>query len=326
MRITKEKACNTTFIHLTNQIGMEICLCSRGASLYYLKLNGVELTSAPEEKEIFLTDQIKFCGQTIGPVPLRLKDGKYKAKDKEYAFQLNEPGKALHSSNRNFGYQEFGYEVLLGEKSTEVRFSLNFTPLPSEAPAMKVLITYTIAENAAEFDLDYDIVPESDALINPTNHIYWQLGEKDVSNLSLKMPAKKHLEYNEVSLVLPWTEEAKREFDFNELDVLGHYCPDGTLDSSSHNGFDHFFFLESGDIHLESEKYRLNLTTGSQGVQIYTSNYPVTSIKMRDGRNDCLRNALTLETLNDPRPGKTPITAANEHFKAHNHYHLEKKA
>ncbi len=313
----------TAFIDFTNAAGMHITLSSKGASIYELTLDGEDMITTANYRKEFAGDAIKYYGQTIGPIAVRIPNGDYKVGGISYHLSPNEKGNVLHSSSINWGFAEFSPSINLGESKTEVVFCLDFAPSPIEAPKMKVKVTYLIYEFENKFEILYEVIPEEDCLLNPTNHLYWNLGERNASFLSLRIDSPCHMVYQE-DLIPIGTQPNQGVFDFSSLALLGHLVDGNDLNASSTNGFDHYFFINDGHILLESHHYRLKLYTSRNGVLIYTSNYP-SPVLLKGRKQDYPRSGVTLETMDDPRLEKIKITKAGETYRAKNIYVLEKK-
>lgn len=322
MLFKDEAVAKTHFLKFTNSKNLEVILCSTGASVYAIYYKGRIMTMTPRDKEAFIADHEHYYGQTIGPLPMRLEGGNYKVIEKDFHFPPNENGNALHSSLFNYGFLPFAAEVVLGAESTRVIFKAHSVVPPEAGVCAELEVVYTIYENEDRFDLDYSFVPESDYTLNPTNHIYWNLGLLDIKELKLTMASSFHLNYDNALLCAKRRAEVTPIFDFKEGKKIGQDIFDEKLHSHATHGYDHYFFLDKPEIILESEAVRLTVTTSAEGVQVYTGNYPSEHNVLlgMDKACEIHNSGVTLETLNDPRPWGLAPTEGGQPFTQHNSY------
>lgn len=317
---------DANFLTFTNSKGLSLTLCNVGASLYACKFNGRIMNMTPESKKAFIADKSHYYGQIIGPLAVRYRKGEYKAGNKTYRFTPNEKGNALHSSKNNYGFLPFTSNVKIESEYTKVVFTATSVMDKKEGEDVDIEITYTIYEYEDRFDLDFKLTPHADYVLNPTTHIYWNLGQIDVKPLILKMPSSYHLSYDKELLPKKRRVKVDEVYDFRQGKAVGANIKDEKLQAHKTHGYDHFFFLDEDKITLESPTVRLTVITTGEGLQFYTGNYPGENNKLycMDGLCEMENSGLTFECMDDPRLYGQPVTLKGTAYTQHNEYRLEK--
>ena len=88
-----------TFIKLKNKVGLELTLCSFGASVYKIEYKGKVMSLSPVSHDQFYSSGIKF-GKTVGPIAGRVKGGKILIGGEEVTLPHNEGNNTNHSGGR----------------------------------------------------------------------------------------------------------------------------------------------------------------------------------------------------------------------------------
>ena len=326
MIFRQEECEGVNFLTFQNSKSMTICLCEVGASLYDLTIEGRHMVMTPYDKKEFIADKGHYYGQTVGPLPMRYKKGKYTVVDKTYRFPPNDRGNALHSSICNYGFLPFAASVELGNEKTVVLFKAKSELKPPRGEMVDIMVAYTIYEHENRFHLDYLLTPHADYCLNPTNHIYWTMGVENIEELILTLPSTYHLRYDKDLVPMKKREGLTPVYDFNDGKRIGQDIFDPKIQAHTTHGYDHYFFLDDDTITLKGRGLRLKLVTSAEGVQVYTTNYVSPNNRLLDEkeRYETPHAAVTLETLDDPRAGIMPVTMAGQTYTQHNEYTFEK--
>ena len=325
MIFRQEEFGEAAFLSFTNSKHLTLVLCNVGASVYMVRYYDHPMTMSLEKKADFIAHKTRYYGQTIGPIALRLRKGQYKVVDKPYRMTPNEKGNALHSSIHNYGFKPFASEVELRADKTRIIFTLDSEIPEKEGVNVAVKVIYTIYEHKDCFDIDYEMVPEKDYCLNPTNHIYWNLGHIDAKELKLTMPSTYRLTYDKDLLCKKRRIANGPIFDFREGKLIGQDIGDKRLQAHATHGYDHYFFLDEGYVLLEDENVRLKITTDREGAQVCTDNYPLENNKLylMGGKCEGMNSGVTVETLDDPRPWGMPFTPAGATYTSHTSYKFD---
>ena len=256
----------------------KVTLSTLGASIYEIDRNGDVLTLTPSKYDDFLKDNI-YHGKTIGPVANRIKNAELKIDDNLFCFTPNENNNLLHSGIHGFSNTIFEYEICEINGDLLVIFSTfasnSYDGFPGER---SVKITYKISENGSlNLLIIYDVFSDAKTLLKMTNHTYFNLGEQNIGNLSLKVPSKFYIRPDDNDLLPISKEQIIDCLDFSDKKKLSDAINNEFLKKVRANGIDHFIYFDShiNDVRLslESTKYLLELKTDFEGVQLYSDNY-----------------------------------------------------
>ncbi|WP_422858514.1 aldose epimerase family protein [Flagellimonas sp. S174] len=196
-------------IKLANSKGMEMEVCSYGATLMSLKvpdrnndlvnvvvgLDNAEAYASPEFQEHNL-----YLGCTVGRYAGRISKGLFELEGKKYSLE-NENGVHLHGGST--GFDKKNWEVLSTEssRSNNVKFGLQSQHMEGGYPGnIKVTVEYELLESNA-LRILYKATTDQTTVLNLTNHAYYNLnGEGSVSEHYLQINSNKILELDKKKL------------------------------------------------------------------------------------------------------------------------------
>ena len=276
---------NYSFITLTNDKGFSVTLCDLGASIYSIIFNKKEMTFVPEDYSVFFKGNI-YYGKTIGRISNRVKGNKVTIDGKDYLLENNEGENTLHGGLYGLSTKKFDYQIKENEEETTITFTYLMKDLEDGLPGNTLIkITYTISENKDELNIDFSAKTDSKTILSLTNHAYFNLGEKDLSPLSLRINAKEYLEVNPANLLAIQKRPCLACLNFQTFKKILRDIDDGYLVNSRTKGYDHYFYFEKVDsaisqLSLKSDSIQMDAITDYPGVQIYSDNY-----KDAKGRN-----------------------------------------
>ena len=258
-----------------NNGDLRITFSNLGASIFSIYFDGTLMTLTPKDKKDFEKPKV-FNGKTIGRVANRIKGNLIRVDGEAYRLKNNEGKNTLHGGSDGLSTKVFDYEIREENDSDIVEFRYISKDGESGFPGtLDLTVRYTIQNN--QIRLDYFAKVEGKKTpINLTNHLYFTLGDKVIDKLKLKIPSDDYIETD--NELLP-----KRRYNlrmclnFNRFRYISYYIDDEILQNSTAKGYDHFIFFKDTDvenkINLLSDKYRLDIDTDYEGVQIYSDNY-----------------------------------------------------
>ena len=261
-------------LRLDNEKGLVVFLSKIGASIYGIKYDDKWMTLTPKSLKDYFSDN-SYHGKTIGPVSNRVKDGIIKINDKEYQLNQNEGTTSLHSGRNSLSFAVFDI-INISENKDNITIVFKFIPHKNNRnlPGKVVYqISYTLTDKD-ELYVTLNAMSDEDTVIAMTNHAYFCLGDEDISNLSMKISAKRYVESDKDTLIPLVEKDIIPCLDFNQEKALTKDINDPYLMEHKTKGYDHhFIFDEENKVLLENEKYKLLITTDMTGAQIYTDNY-----------------------------------------------------
>lgn len=286
-------------INVENDCGLRMALSSFGAGLFSLDFEGKSMLSHPSSYEDYAYSK-SYYGKTVGPIAGRISEGKYEIAGKSYQLPVNENGNCLHSASLCYAFSHFDYEILEEADNIRVRFHAFSPASPFAFPAnAEVEAIYSLSLKEPCLKLTMNVVPDEDCPLNLTNHSYFNLGgEKNLYEDVLTLKESLVASYSSSALLLDRFLKPSEELDFSSPMKIGKY-----VDSSSLlpvTGYDHCFLLSASagpKAFLENASYRLEIDTDAQGLQIYSTNFPIAGQRMQSGYLDERASGITFEPV-----------------------------
>ncbi|NEW62339.1 galactose mutarotase [Granulicatella sp. zg-ZJ] len=223
-------------------------------------------------------DNAMKLGAAIGPVAGRIANGEFKLNGMVYHLPKNNNGNHLHGGSTGFDSAMFkAVQVCDDEVVFYLHRQRNTGGYPGE---LRTWIHYRIFEDG-QWRIRYVVKTDTDTLVNPTNHSYFNLnGRLDigVSNHHLTVNATGYTELNDVQIP---TGKIDRDADFLKALQKGENL--SVIFKSEHpqiqaaGGLDHAFVLNplervAGIISCEQTGRQLIIETTSPAMVVYTAN------------------------------------------------------
>lgn len=312
-------------IRAANDCGLSVALSSFGAGLFSLEYGGKSMMSHPSSYEDYAFSK-SYYGKTVGPVAGRIEKGRYKIGQQSYQMPINENGNCLHSASLCYAFSHFDYALSELEDRIQVHFHRSFPSSPGAFPAeTEVDVVYSLSLSEPRLCLTMSVLPSEDCPLNLTNHSYFNLGgEKNLYEDFLTLKEKGVASYSSSALLLDRFMKPSKELDFSSRKRIGE-----DLDSPSLlpvTGYDHCFLLESSPgskAILENARYRLEIDTDADGLQIYSTNFPIEGQLMQSGYLDERASGITFEPVS--RMDRSLIAKKGETWKRKISYRFFKK-
>lgn len=232
-------------------------------------------------EQVFDLDQY-YYGATVGPVAGRIKDGLWQDGDKRIQLDQNDGQNHLHGGKSGWAFRRWDYDYSIEGDEAKVVFTLvddaTDSPYPGKVQAQ---VTYRLT-NKHEWFIHYHIVSDERTLINPTNHVYFNLNaalDRPIDNHSLYVAAERYLPITPDHL--PTGEKLPVEgtpFDYRTDQVLAPWLAANYPQTLVANGgFDHAFELSQGDgvkawLYSPTTHWSIEMYTDQPYVVIYTHN------------------------------------------------------
>ena len=314
-----------TFIELKNKVGLELTLCSFGASVYKIEYKGKVMSLSPVSHDQFYSSGIKF-GKTVGPIAGRIKGGKILIGGEEVTLPHNEGNNTNHSGGHAIDEELFAWELMEKEGSTCVRFSLLAEPSIEYPNRVQYVVTYELSDDDSSFDIVSETTPEKTSPINVVNHSYFTLGEEDIYSCKLYVDADNVASYDE-EMIIKGSEEVNLITDFRDLRPISRYIDDPSLTSNALKGYDHTYYLnkkedDTPNLVLQAPDFTLELRTSCPAVHVYSANYATEFGILESGYQIKPRCGIAFEPCSyqgnlkamEVEGGKTKTTFASYHF------------
>lgn len=281
----------TDFIKLTNNNGLEVVLCTKGASIYSIKFNDTLLTLTPTSKNKFLNSP-QFFGKTLGQIAGRLlKRQTINGEEIILGDVNNEKEFILHGDGLNsISFKDFEFTTEALEDLYRINFTLeveNNIGLPGVG---KFTIIYDLYKNENKLTITQKYLnEESDSLVSLSNHVYWNFGGDDIRNYSLYVNADKIASCNDELLILDEPYEIKYPLDFRRSMNLNTVISD--IENSSIGTIDNCLLF---DVNSQEEAPKAILENNEIRLSVYTS-YPAANIYLCNVNDKCELEGISSE-------------------------------
>lgn len=277
MKIEFTKLNKQRIIVLDNEIGLKLFIVNNGASLFKIVFDNKVMNLVPKQWPDFFRKDI-YYSKTIGPIPNRIKDGIVTIDGKDYQMQQNEGNNTLHSGDLGLSNFVFSYNgKIQNENILAVNFILRTRKMKNGLPGnILYQVTYAIFAKENKFQILFNAHSDDDTMLSMTNHLFFTLGDSNLSDMSLTIPSHKYIESNKDNLLPIEVKEIIPCLDFQKGKKIMKDINDEYLQNHRTKGYDHCFIKDKGDkpIILENTNYKLTINSEFDSVQIYTDNYP----------------------------------------------------
>ena len=189
---------NLLLVKLVNKNNTELVILNFGATIFSLKINGINIIVGPEKPETYLSDiyhtRGKFFGASVGRYAGRISKGGFEIEGVKYAI-FEKDGVHIHGGEYGFSYKFWEVREMSETEDPYVILEYVSPHLEEGYPGeLRVQVKYTLTE-ADEVKIEYTAQTDRKTLINLTNHAYINLnGEGDVDDHKLQIRAEKYLE------------------------------------------------------------------------------------------------------------------------------------
>ncbi len=256
---------------------MRVKIIEYGATIQSLYFDGVDCCIGYDTLEGYINGG-SYQGSTVGRYANRIGGAAFTLGGVKYTVGANDNVvNSLHG-----GFVGFSHRLYKGEKINDnaVKFSIESKDGDGGYPgSLKMSVTFTLKDNA--LTLEYDAVSDKDTIINPTNHVYFNLGSENIYSTVLCIKADKITPTDE--LLIPTGEFMDvfgTAFDFTTPKAIGKEINGNEEQIALCGGYDHNFVLGNTKEYRENvisafcpeSNITLCCDTDMPGVQLYTSN------------------------------------------------------
>ena len=278
MKIRYYSKSGLNFIEVTNDLNLQVTFCDLGASVFKIEFFNECMTRNVKHLEDYFNPNC-YYGKTIGRTANRLKGHRFEINGQIYDFNKNEGENVLHGGLNGLSNQRFTPSVKTYGWYIEVRYHYFSKHLESGYPGnINIDVIYLLYKDSDRLDIRYEASSDLDTLFSLTNHSYFTLGDKDISNLELFVRGDNYLKVDRDTL-LPLSKEPVSDiYDFRKYRLLSKDIDSDELKGKKQNGYDNFIYFNEINprlinASLRNDRYRLDVFTNFEGLQIYTSNF-----------------------------------------------------
>ena len=298
MKITTANANGYTDITLINSAGMEITLCSLGASIRDVKVPDREgvvrsVVLRPESEKMF---RKKYYGKTVGRTAGRIAGAGFTVDGAAASLEVNSRGADnIHGGSAGLHCRTFDYSSETNDEYADITFEY-FSPDGEGGYFGNVNIkaVYRVYENENTFVLTYCGTTDRKTLLNITNHVYLNMAgdlRDNVLDETLYINASMVGELNE-RLIPTHAVPVNKAFDFTVPRKIGEYIEDLSVQKNT-GGYDHPYFLDGTGLdktacrlYSEYSGICLSIATTYPCVVFYSDSTPKPGMLLAGGKTD----------------------------------------
>lgn len=257
---------------LTNHKGMQVELCDFGARILSIKVPDkdgklLETTLNHGNDEDIINDEF-YMGASVGRTCNRISNSQFCLDGVEFTISTNDGVNNLHGGEVGFSKRVWDTKGI-NAHGNSLAFELHSKDGDQGYPgAVEAQVLFTLNENN-ELRLDFSATSSKPTPINFCNHAYFNMGEKNIYNLELRIQADAYLPVDAESIPLGYFDTVlNTRFDFNESAVLSNRLTSDT--------YDHCYQAKNTKIAtLTSRKNKISLEVESDqvGIQFYSGNF-----------------------------------------------------
>ena len=284
-----------------NELGLRVQFTSLGASIYAIYFNNELMTLSPKTQKDFTRPDI-YNGKTIGQIANRVENGLVEINGKQYQLFKNEGNNTLHGGDYATSRYLFGGKIT---NNNDVAFSIRYRYVkPARKDGLpdksEYVVTYYLSAKDNTLLVDYRVRPDADTIISLTNHSYFNLGDNNINNLLLTIPASQYVESRKEDLIYQNIKEVPPCLDFRTRKAVIKDINSRYLQDHKSKGYDHCFILDEpkGKVILENNRTKMEIESNFDALQVYSDNYPTDIQYLKT--NEEIHKALAIEPMDNP--------------------------
>ena len=281
--------------------GFFVSLCEYGASVYSIKVNGKEMLSTFLNKDEWF-DAPSYHGKTIGRVAGRIPNASIKFNNKEFKLEPNERENTLHGGFKGLSYKTFLSNVIDCGDHKEVTFSYFSPDMECGFPGNVIFVViYKVYKNKT-IEIVHLANSKVCTPVNLTQHLYFKLGEKDLSTINMYLKASKRFMLDDNLLKLEKCDVYNTSFDFTKSKPIMKDCFSKDVEGPHKNGFDDIWCIDEHNNEeciavLESPSIKAEFYSNYDASVIYMDGYPSKKM-LNTGIIDEQYSSITMELTN----------------------------
>lgn len=199
-------------------------------------------------------------GKVVGPFANRIKNGQFSLNGKTYQLDRNNGQNSLHSGSANFGNHVWDIRSL---DDNSVTLHTCHKAMDGGIPAnIEFDVIYEL--DNATLRIIYKAIADDDTIINPTNHVFFNLHDRNQQILDhvVRMNADRFIDVDDELIPISVSSVKNTDFDFETPHTIGE----------RRGGFyDHcFVFKARPECIVSSDGYSLIVNTDRPAMQMYT--------------------------------------------------------
>ena len=276
------------FFTLESPTGLQVDIINYGAAISSIRLpkdNSFVDVALGFDKVRDYKNNPSFFGSVIGRNANRVFPTSGKVLGNIFNLEKNDGENNLHSGNNGFHNRIFTGEVIDSPLPT-VKMSLYAEDLSDGFPGnLEFSVIYTLKDDTLR--IDYQAVSDKDTIVNPTNHVYFNMNGHDsgsVENHMLSINADYFTPVNEN--LVPTGEilsVANTALDYSQKKPISTATTSDDENLASFGGLDHNFIFKPGSTPMatvvgDKTGFSVSAYSSLNAMQVYTGNSITTQL------------------------------------------------
>lgn len=244
-----------------------------------------------------------FLGSVIAPLAGRLESAELIIDDELYSFTPNEGKNLLHSGEIN------PYNKIWDSSMEDDKVVFQYKICDEYPGAPQFTVKYMLSDDN-ELKLEYGVITETETVVAPTNHTYFNLGAEDTGSHLIRSNTEIFLKMNE-NLTAESVEKCEGLFDLKQEHLFSDiFTSDDEQIAVANGGFDHYFIFaednQSVDITDKKSGRTMTVRTTFPGMVLYTGNNLDENVVLKDRKSQKYAG-FCVETQCTPAALKLPL-------------------
>lgn len=240
-----------------------------------------------------------FFGATVARYGGRIENGQFVLNGESYQIEQNDGVHNLHGGSNGLHTQVFDYDIVNEDDIVRIVYHVELKHSVDHFPGdIDMTVTHHYDLTNLKWSIIYEATSTEDTLLNPMNHVYFNLNETNAS-------IENHQLHHNVQLYPLKDNQIVESLDTENINVeigkdsitFKEIFESGLQQIKQFNGIDHPVKLEDGTFKVSNDKLELEMTTNQNEVVIFTLN----DVNWNDRKDSIhVHSGFTLETQSLP--------------------------
>ncbi|CAG7914728.1 hypothetical protein [Mammaliicoccus sciuri] len=240
-----------------------------------------------------------FFGATVARYGGRIENGQFVLNGESYQIEQNDGVHNLHGGSNGLHTQVFDYDIVNEDDIVRIVYHVELKHSVDHFPGdIDMTVTHHYDLTNLKWSIIYEATSTEDTLLNPMNHVYFNLNETNAS-------IENHQLHHNVQLYPLKDNQIVESLDTENINVeigkdsitFKDIFESGLQQIKQFNGIDHPVKLEDGTFKVSNDKLELEMTTNQNEVVIFTLN----DVNWNDRKDSIhVHSGFTLETQSLP--------------------------
>ncbi|ARB39454.1 MULTISPECIES: hypothetical protein [Mammaliicoccus] len=266
------------------------------------KIDGRSVILGPTESDDLIEyyeQNPYFFGATVARYGGRIEDGQFVLNGESYQLEQNDGVHNLHGGSNGLYTQVCDYDIVNEDDVVRIVYHVELKHSVDHFPGdINMTVTHQYDLTNLKWTIIYEATSTEDTLLNPMNHVYFNLNETNAS-------IENHQLHHNVQFYPLKDNQIVESLDTDNINVeigkdsitFKDIFESGLQQINQFNGIDHPVTLEDGTFKVSNDELEIEMTTDQNEVVIFTLN----EVDWNDHQDSInVHSGFTLETQSLP--------------------------